>query len=92
MKNWPKFENLVKIWIFGNFEKIWSKLKKLAEIFQKFVKIENFGQNLKTLLKFKNVVKIYFPVAKQEYPTKFEKKLRISVSRSIPSGKHSGSS
>ena len=42
--------------------------------------------------KFKNVVKIYFPMAKQEYSTEFEKKLRISVSRSFTSGKHNGSS
>ena len=38
--------------------------------------------NLKTTIvtwwtqnEFKNVVKIYFPVAKQEYPTEFEKKI-----------------
>ena len=42
--------------------------------------------------KFKNVVKIYFPVAKQEYPTEFEKEMRINVSRYILQQKHSGSS
>ena len=79
-----RFLSLAERW--NDWLSSWSKQTKTAP-------------NLKTTTvtwwkknRFKNVVKIYFLVAKQEYSTEFEKKLRISVSRSIPPGKHSGSS